>query len=129
VRTGCDHIRPRSTEGHIDGAKNFSHTRLADHRAGLPKDRPILVNCKSGGRSSRAVALLQRAGFRAFNIEGGYDAWSELSTARAADPRCTGWCRTPACHSYTDGHFAPASAPFDGALKRLVGYARGCAFS
>ena len=62
--------------GHIPGARNTSHTRLAGAMDGLPRDRRIVVNCKSGGRSSRAVALLRRAGYDAVNLAGGFNAWS-----------------------------------------------------
>ncbi|MCC6660441.1 MAG: MBL fold metallo-hydrolase [Phycisphaerales bacterium] len=63
-------------EGHIPGARNTSHTRLAAHLGALPRDRTIVVNCKAGGRSARAVALLRRAGYDAVNLAGGFDAWS-----------------------------------------------------
>lgn len=65
--------------GHIEGARNVSHTRLAAHVAELPRDRPVLVNCKSGGRSARACSLLERNGIRAVNLEGGFDAWSQCA--------------------------------------------------
>lgn len=63
--------------GHLPGAKNVSHTRLAARLAEIPRDRPVLVNCKSGGRSARACSLLERNGLKAVNLEGGFDAWSE----------------------------------------------------
>ena len=63
-------------EGHIPGATNIAHTRLRARLAELPKNRPILVNCLSGGRSARATSLLQRHGFDATNIAGGITAWN-----------------------------------------------------
>ncbi len=62
-------------EGHLPGATHIPHTRLAERLGDVPKDRPVLVNCRSGGRSARAVALLQRCGVRAINLGGGYTAW------------------------------------------------------
>lgn len=67
-------------EGHIPGAVNVAHTRLAAHLEQLPRHRPVLVNCQGGGRSARAVAFLERAGYRAANLAGGFRAW-ELSGA------------------------------------------------
>lgn len=64
-------------EGHLPGAANVAHTRLRDRLADLPRSRHILVNCRSGGRSARACALLQRAGFEVTNLGGGMLAWEE----------------------------------------------------
>lgn len=64
-------------QGHIPGAMNATHTRLLSRLSELPKDRPILVNCRSGQRSSRACAMLQRHGFRVTNLVGGMLAWEQ----------------------------------------------------
>lgn len=62
-------------EGHAPGALHIAHTRLATRLDEAPRDRTVLVNCRSGGRSARAVALLQRAGVKAVNVAGGFMAW------------------------------------------------------
>jgi rhodanese-related sulfurtransferase len=42
------------------------------------KDKPIVVMCRSGRRSAKAVALLQEAGFtRVSNVQGGIQAWEQ----------------------------------------------------
>jgi len=42
----------------------------------LPKDKEILIHCKSGRRSARAVELLLENGFtNVKNVDGGIDAW------------------------------------------------------
>ena len=47
--------------------------RLAE----LPRDKPLVVMCHSGGRSSRVAQYLQDFGFsNVFNLKGGIDAWS-----------------------------------------------------
>jgi hydroxyacylglutathione hydrolase len=61
---------------HVRGAVNVPHLRLSAELEKLPSGKKLLVYCKSGGRSSRAVAYLQRAGFDAVNLAGGYDAWA-----------------------------------------------------
>ena len=49
---------------------------LPDELASLPLDREILVHCKGGGRSAKAVQLLLEHGFlRVRNVSGGIDAW------------------------------------------------------
>ncbi|CAN5878804.1 molybdopterin-synthase adenylyltransferase MoeB [soil metagenome] len=44
----------------------------------LDRDQPLAVHCKTGGRSAKAVQLLQERGFEnVYNVEGGITAWSE----------------------------------------------------
>lgn len=44
----------------------------------LPRDRDIVVACRSGARSAKAVRQLQAAGFvRVWNLEGGILRWSD----------------------------------------------------
>lgn len=56
--------------GHIEGALNFPLANLSNHLAELePKDRWVVVYCRSGGRSAQAAALLTREGFsRVFDL-------------------------------------------------------------
>jgi adenylyltransferase/sulfurtransferase len=51
---------------------------LGDHLAEFPYDRDIIVACRSGARSARAVQQLQAAGFvRVWNLAGGILRWSD----------------------------------------------------
>lgn len=50
-------------EGHLEGAENIAHTRLPDREGELPKDKTLLVHCRTGVRASVASALLTRDGF------------------------------------------------------------------
>jgi len=50
-------------EGHLEGAENIAHTRLLDQENELPKDKTLLVHCRTGIRASVASALLARDGF------------------------------------------------------------------
>jgi sulfur-carrier protein adenylyltransferase/sulfurtransferase len=49
------------------------------HRLGeLDKNKPIIVHCKSGGRSYQAMQLLKHEGFVSVrNLEGGITAWAQ----------------------------------------------------
>ena len=52
---------------------------LRDKVDSLPKDKPIAVTCSVGNRSSIAVSILERAGFKNVNIVlGGMTAWTKL---------------------------------------------------
>jgi len=65
--------------GHIPNARHIALGQLAKHVSELEKfkDKPVIVCCASGNRSSTACGTLQRAGFtRVFNLSGGIGAWS-----------------------------------------------------
>jgi glyoxylase-like metal-dependent hydrolase (beta-lactamase superfamily II)/rhodanese-related sulfurtransferase len=47
----------------VDGSVNIPLSRLLEHLDELPHDRPIVVHCSSGYRSSTAASLMRRAGF------------------------------------------------------------------
>ena len=72
VRSAAEHA-----DGHIAGSKNITHTRLPARLAEAPRGGTVYVHCKSGGRSARAVALLQRQGIDAVNVAGGFSAWEK----------------------------------------------------
>ena len=60
----------------IEGARLIPLKTLPNELASLPRDREILVHCKAGGRSAKAVHLLLEHGFtRVRNVSGGIDAW------------------------------------------------------
>ncbi|MBL7962904.1 MAG: rhodanese-like domain-containing protein [Flavobacteriales bacterium] len=44
----------------------------------IPKDKPVVVVCRSGGRSTQAIEELQKLGYtNLVNLEGGLYAWQE----------------------------------------------------
>ncbi|WP_028851236.1 adenylyltransferase/sulfurtransferase MoeZ [Thermocrispum municipale] len=64
----------------IDGAKLIPKDRIlsGEALAELPQDKPIVLHCKSGGRSAEALAALHRAGFSdAVHLGGGVLAWAK----------------------------------------------------
>lgn len=64
-------------EGHISGATNIAHTRLASRMDEVPQGSKLLVNCKLGGRSAVASAYLKRQGYDVTNLKGGITAWDK----------------------------------------------------
>ena len=42
----------------------------------VPRDRPVLVLCRVGGRSAAVAAALQQLGYDVANVEGGMLTWS-----------------------------------------------------
>ncbi|RMI27482.1 MAG: MBL fold metallo-hydrolase [Calditrichaeota bacterium] len=65
-------------EGRIPGAHHIALTRLVEHLEAVPNGRPLVVNCRTGGRSFVAATLLQRHGIpQVINLDGGFLAWKE----------------------------------------------------
>ena len=48
-----------------------------DRVRAFAEGRRLLMHCKLGGRSARAVELLRPQGIAATNVTGGIDAWSQ----------------------------------------------------
>jgi glyoxylase-like metal-dependent hydrolase (beta-lactamase superfamily II)/rhodanese-related sulfurtransferase len=64
--------------GHVGGAAFVTLSRLSQRVDEIDRTKPVAVYCKGGYRSTIAVGLLQRAGFRdIINVIGGFDAWQE----------------------------------------------------
>lgn len=59
----------------IEGAVLIPMGEILGRLDQLPKDRPIVVQCQSGGRSARVTAALRAKGFDASNLAGGIIAW------------------------------------------------------
>lgn len=63
-------------EKSVVGSVGAPLSRLAEKIGTLPRNRPLLVYCAGGYRSSIAASLLQRAGFKQVaEIAGGIAAW------------------------------------------------------
>jgi rhodanese-related sulfurtransferase len=68
------------SSGHIPNARHLALGQLDKRISELEKfkDRPVIVCCASGNRSSSACGTLKRAGFeRVFNLSGGIGAWKD----------------------------------------------------
>jgi rhodanese-related sulfurtransferase len=62
--------------GHIDGAIHIPLGKLAGKAETLPSDRPIVVYCGHGERSSTGISLLEASGsLDLVNLDGGIGAW------------------------------------------------------
>lgn len=64
---------------HIEGSMLIPLRELPERASyELPQDVPIVVHCRSGGRSARAIEQLQAMGWKnLFNLKGGILAWSD----------------------------------------------------
>jgi glyoxylase-like metal-dependent hydrolase (beta-lactamase superfamily II)/rhodanese-related sulfurtransferase len=74
----------------VAGSVSVPLNHLLERVQELPKDRPLLVYCAGGYRSSIAASLLQRAGFlRVSEIAGGIAAWETANLPVAVQPTST----------------------------------------
>ena len=64
-------------EGHLPGARYLFLGELREKLKDLNPDKPVVVYCATGYRSSLAASLLQASGFRKVqNVPGSYTAWT-----------------------------------------------------
>lgn len=67
-------------EGYIGNAVNinFYDSNFKDQLAELDKSTPVLMYCKSGGRSGRAVKVFKELGFEeVYELGSGYSSWEK----------------------------------------------------
>jgi rhodanese-related sulfurtransferase len=68
VRTPAEFAR-----GHLAGALHIPVDELRERLAEVPRDRPIVIHCRSGFRAHLALRVLKQNGFEAVrNLTGGY---------------------------------------------------------
>ena len=65
-------------EGHVPGAVNVPHDQLASRLTEVPKDKDVVLYCKSGRRAGIAADVLAANGYtRLSHLEGDMNAWIE----------------------------------------------------
>ena len=78
VSSGATLLDVRSPQefkaGAIEGARNIPLGDLTRRLSEIPQDRPVVVHCRSGARSSAATTLLRSRGYQAEDL-GPMSAW------------------------------------------------------
>ena len=63
--------------GRIAGAAHIPLDELAQRAGEIDKDRPVVLYCRGGNRSSMATAALAEAGYDAVKLTEGIIGWEE----------------------------------------------------
>jgi hydroxyacylglutathione hydrolase len=74
-------------QGHLPGARYLFLGDLPEKLRDLDRERPVVVYCASGYRSSLAASVLRAGGFTAAaNVPGGYQAWTAAGLPTVTPP-------------------------------------------
>ena len=94
--------------GHVPGAVNIPYDQIASRMAEVPKDKDVVLYCKSGRRAGIAAEVLAGQGYtRLQHLEGDIVAWVDkgrpvdtptdpvacvaaLTAGQPAEPACSG---------------------------------------
>lgn len=81
IRDGAQLVDVRETyehdAGRIEGARHIELERLASQAESLDRDAPVLFYCRLGARSGMAAQAFRRAGYEAYSLTGGLQAWHD----------------------------------------------------
>ncbi len=63
-------------QGRIGGARHIVLGEVAAQASSIAQDRPVVFYCRVGGRSAMAADAFRRAGYEAYSLDGGLEAWA-----------------------------------------------------
>ncbi|HEV2814809.1 MAG TPA: rhodanese-like domain-containing protein [Solirubrobacteraceae bacterium] len=73
-------------DGRIEGALHVPLGDLAQRAEELPRDRTLVMICRSGTRSAMATEALRASGYDAYNVDGGILRWERDGLPVARNP-------------------------------------------
>jgi rhodanese-related sulfurtransferase len=62
--------------GYIEGTRHIELARLSAEADSIDSDRPVILYCRAGSRSTMAAKALREAGFEAYSMVGGLARWA-----------------------------------------------------
>jgi rhodanese-related sulfurtransferase len=71
--------------GHIEGATHLPLAELNERVGEIDKDRPVVLYCRGGNRSTMATEALGDAGYDTFKLSEGIVGWSEAGLPLAPE--------------------------------------------
>jgi rhodanese-related sulfurtransferase len=63
--------------GRIAGARHVELGQVAAEAESIDRELPVVFYCRVGGRSTMAATAFRRAGYDAYSMAGGLEAWDE----------------------------------------------------
>jgi rhodanese-related sulfurtransferase len=67
--------------GRITGATHLPLDELAERAGKIDRERPVVLYCRGGNRSTMAAAALAEAGYEAMKLSEGVVGWAEEGLA------------------------------------------------
>ena len=71
--------------GYIAGTRHIELERLASNADQIDRDRPVVFHCRLGMRSAMAASAFRAAGYDAYTLTGGIQAWVDAGLAIEPD--------------------------------------------
>jgi hydroxyacylglutathione hydrolase/adenylyltransferase/sulfurtransferase len=62
--------------GRIGGARHIVLGEVASQAATIEQERPVVFYCRVGARSAMAADAFRSAGYEAYSLSGGLEAWA-----------------------------------------------------
>lgn len=67
--------------GRFPGARHVAMADLNQEAESIPRDHAVLFVCRTGARSGMAAEAFRMAGWDAYNLAGGIEAWEAAGLA------------------------------------------------
>lgn len=71
--------------GYIEGSRHVPLDRLSEEAPTIGQDKPVVFQCRVGGRSAMATQAFRASGREAYNLVGGILAWVDAGLPIAPD--------------------------------------------
>jgi rhodanese-related sulfurtransferase len=71
--------------GYIDGTRHIELERLASQAEQIDRSAPVVFHCRLGVRSAMAASAFRAAGYDAYTMTGGIQAWVDAGLPIAPD--------------------------------------------
>ena len=63
--------------GHVPGSRHIELQRVGAATDEIGTDKPVAFLCLGGFRSAMVTQAFRKAGYEAYNVSGGFNAWFE----------------------------------------------------